>query len=111
MLENALIEHDSQSTSNLKGDLNMKRILVFAYGLICYAAFLGTFLYLAAFLGNLLPVGAMDSPATTPLWQALLIDALLVGVFGLQHSIMARQKFKEWWTRFVAEPMERSTYV
>ena len=89
----------------------MKRILVFAYGLICYAAFLGTFLYLAAFLGNLFPVGAMDSPATTPLWQALLIDALLVGVFGVQHSVMARPKFKEWWTRFVSEPMERSTYM
>src|SRR5436190_20130514 len=89
----------------------MKRILVFAYGLICYVGFLGTFLYLAAFLGNLFPVGGRDSPATTPFWQALLIDALLVGVFGVQHSVMARPKFKKWWTRFVPEPMERSTYV
>jgi protein-S-isoprenylcysteine O-methyltransferase Ste14 len=89
----------------------MKRILVFAYGLICYVGFVGTFLYLAAFLGNLFAVGTMDSPATGPLGQALLIDTLLVGAFGVQHSIMARPKFKEWWTRFVAEPMERSTYV
>ena len=89
----------------------MKRVLLFAYGLICYVGFLGTFLYLAAFLGNLFPVGGMDSPATTPFWQALLIDALLVGVFGVQHSVMARPKFKQWWTRFVAEPVERSTYV
>lgn len=89
----------------------MKRILVFTYGLICYVAFLGTFLYLAAFLGNLFAVGSMDSPATGPVGQAVLIDTLLVAVFALQHSVMARPKFKEWWTRFVAKPMERSTYV
>jgi len=89
----------------------MKRVIVFVYGLICYAVFLGTFLYLAGFLGNVFPVGSMDSPATESLWQALLVDTLLVGVFALQHSIMARPKFKKWWTRFVPEPMERSTYV
>lgn len=89
----------------------MKRVLVFAYGVVCYVGFLGTFLYLGIFLGNLFPVGGMDSPATTPFWQALLIDTLLVGLFGLQHSVMARPTFKRWWTRFVPEPMERSTYV
>jgi protein-S-isoprenylcysteine O-methyltransferase Ste14 len=89
----------------------MKRILIFAYGLICYAGFVGTFLYLAAFLGNLFAVGSMDSPATGPFGPALLIDTLLVGVFAVQHSIMARPRFKKWWTKFVAEPMERSTYV
>jgi methanethiol S-methyltransferase len=89
----------------------VKRIVVFAYGLVCYVGFVGTFLYLAAFLGNLLAVGSMDSPAKGPLWQALLIDTLLVGVFAVQHSVMARPKFKQWWTRFVAEPLERSTYV
>jgi methanethiol S-methyltransferase len=96
---------------HLKGHSRMKRILVFAYGLICYVGFLGTFLYLAAFLGNLFAVGSMDSPATGPLGKALLIDTLLVGVFAVQHSFMARPKFKKWCTRFVAEPMERSTYV
>ena len=87
----------------------MKRILVFAYGLISYVIFLGTFLTLAAFLGNVFAVGGMDSPATDHVVPALLIDALLVAVFGLQHSIMARPGFKKWWTRFVPEPMERST--
>jgi protein-S-isoprenylcysteine O-methyltransferase Ste14 len=53
----------------------------------------------------------MDSPATTPFWQALLVDAFLVGAFGGQHSVMARPKFKHWWTRFIPEPVERSTYV
>lgn len=89
----------------------MKRLLVFAYGVICYVGFLGTFLYLAAFLGNLFAVGSMDSPVTEPVGQALLIDTLLVALFAVQHSVMARPVFKEWWTRFVAEPMERSTYV
>jgi protein-S-isoprenylcysteine O-methyltransferase Ste14 len=89
----------------------MKRILVFAYGLISYVIFLGTFLYLAAFLGNVFAVGGMDSPATDHVVPALLIDALLVAVFSLQHSIMARPQFKKWWTKFVPEPMERSSYV
>lgn len=84
---------------------------LFPYGLVCYVVFLGTFLYLAAFLGNLLSVASLDSPASEPLGQALLIDTLLIGVFALQHSVMARPRFKEWWTTFVAEPMERSTYV
>ena len=83
----------------------MKRILVFGYGLISYAVFLGTFLYLGAFLGNVFAVGSTDSPATGAPWQALLIDTLLVGVFGLQHSVMARPRFKKWWTRFVPEPV------
>jgi protein-S-isoprenylcysteine O-methyltransferase Ste14 len=89
----------------------MKRILVFAYGLFCYVLFLGTFLYLGAFLGNVFAVGSMDSPASVPLLQGLLIDTLLVAVFGLQHSVMARPRFKKWLTRFVPEPAERSTYV
>jgi protein-S-isoprenylcysteine O-methyltransferase Ste14 len=89
----------------------MKRILFFAYGLFSYVVFVATFLYLAAFLGNLLPVGAMDSPATSSFGRALVINTLLVGVFAVQHSVMARPKFKKWWTGFIAEPMERSTYV
>jgi methanethiol S-methyltransferase len=99
------------SDIELKGRSDMKRIVVFVYGLIAYVIFLATFLYLAAFLGNVFAVGAIDSPATGPFGQALLIDTLIVGVFALQHSVMARPKFKTWWTRFVPEPMERSTYV
>ncbi len=89
----------------------MKRILVFAYGVINYAVFLGTFLYLAGFLGNFVVPKAIDSPAEGPLAVALLVNFSLVAVFGLQHSVMARPTFKRWWTRFVPEPMERSTYV
>lgn len=89
----------------------MKRILVFAYGVASYAICLGTFVYLAGFLGNLFVPRSIDAALVGPVWEALVVNALLLGVFGLQHSVMARPKFKQWWTRFVPEPAERSTYV
>jgi protein-S-isoprenylcysteine O-methyltransferase Ste14 len=89
----------------------MKRILVFAYGVISYVIFLGIFLYLAGFIGNLFVPRSIDAAPDGPLWAALLVNTLLLVVFALQHSVMARPKFKQWWTRFVPEPAERSTYV
>jgi protein-S-isoprenylcysteine O-methyltransferase Ste14 len=89
----------------------MKRLLVLTYGVLSYAVFLGVFLYLVAFIGNFWAPRTLDSGPTAPLWLALPIDVLLIAVFGLQHSVMARPGFKQWWTRFVPEPIERSTYV
>jgi protein-S-isoprenylcysteine O-methyltransferase Ste14 len=89
----------------------MKRILVFAYGVTNYVIFLGTFVYLAGFLGNWFVPRPIDGPPVGPLWMALVVNTALLGVFGLQHSVMARPAFKQWWTRFVPSPAERSTYV
>lgn len=89
----------------------MKRIAFFTYGLLSYAIGMTSMAALACFVANVGLPTTLDSPAEGPLWQALLINAGLVALFGVQHSVMARPAFKRWWTRFVAPPLERSTYV
>jgi protein-S-isoprenylcysteine O-methyltransferase Ste14 len=78
---------------------------------VCYLFFVITFLYFIAFVSNVMAPRTIDSGEPAPMGQAASIDAGLIAIFALQHSVMARQGFKRWWTKFVAPAVERSTYV
>jgi protein-S-isoprenylcysteine O-methyltransferase Ste14 len=89
----------------------LRRLLLLAYGVLCYPLSLATFLYAVGFIGGFLTPTQLDGPAQGSLAPALAIDGGLLALFALQHSGMARPRFKRWLTRFVPEPAERSTYV
>ncbi|HEX6973472.1 MAG TPA: hypothetical protein VF147_03680 [Vicinamibacterales bacterium] len=88
-----------------------KRVLFFAYGLAAYLVFLGTFLYAVAFVGGFVVPRRLDGPLEGSLPTALAIDCGLLTIFAVQHSVMARRWFKDWWTQIVPWAIERSTYV
>jgi len=89
----------------------MKKLAIFAYGVLSYVLCMGTLVYLAGFMGNLFVPKSIDAAPTAPLGQALLINLCLLAVFAVQHSVMARAGFKRWLTRYIPAQAERSTYV
>jgi protein-S-isoprenylcysteine O-methyltransferase Ste14 len=89
----------------------MSRIFAFLYGAAAYVLFLGTFLYAIGFVTGLPVPKTIDMGAVVPVEEAILVNMLLMSLFAIQHSVMARKGFKRWWTRFVSPAIERSTYV
>ena len=92
-------------------DSRALRILAVLYGLFSYVAFVAAFLYLVGFVTDVAVPRSIDQAGEAPVAQAVAIDIGLLTLFALQHTVMARPGFKQWWTRFVPAPIERSTYV
>lgn len=90
---------------------NIGKTLTLVYGAISYLIFLFTTLYAIGFFGNLIAPKTLDSGPTVSFPHALLLDLVLLGLFAVQHSVMARPAFKRWWTTIIPPSIERSTYV
>ena len=89
----------------------MGRIVAFLFGVVAYLVFLGTFLYAIGFVGGIGGAEGDRHRTVVPLGEALIVNVLLLSLFAVQHSVMARKPFKRWWTQFVPASIERSTYV
>jgi len=103
---NQTLNADIRGQGNVVG-----RIIAFLYGIVAYVTFFVTFLYAIGFVEDLLVPKAIDDGPAGPVAQALIVNLVLMSIFAIQHSVMARPQFKQWWTKFVPPSVERTTYV
>lgn len=89
----------------------MSKVLEFIYGIVCYVVFLLSFIYAIGFLGNMVVPKSIDSGFVSSTAQSLIVNLILLGLFAVQHTIMARPRFKQWWTKSIPIQIERSTFV
>jgi methanethiol S-methyltransferase len=94
-----------------KSTTTVGRLAALLYGIVAYLVFSITFLYAIGFVEGLLVPQTIDTGTPGPTAQALLVNLVLMSIFAIQHSVMARPHFKHWWTKFLPPAVERSTYV